>query len=117
MSDDSRGREIERDRQQAIVGELQGLDQTRALVRDAKGPGASGMRPGLATVIGLALMSDMGRAVHAGPSREKALRPSSPRERLGVGRNDPCPCGSGRKWKRCCLSMNDGRDSLAVVEP
>jgi preprotein translocase subunit SecA len=22
-----------------------------------------------------------------------------------VGRNDPCPCGSGRKYKRCC-----GRD-------
>ena len=20
-----------------------------------------------------------------------------------VGRNDPCPCGSGRKFKRCCL--------------
>ena len=20
-----------------------------------------------------------------------------------VGRNDPCPCGSGRKHKRCCL--------------
>ena len=20
----------------------------------------------------------------------------------GVGRNDPCPCGSGRKYKRCC---------------
>lgn len=19
-----------------------------------------------------------------------------------VGRNDPCPCGSGRKYKRCC---------------
>lgn len=19
-----------------------------------------------------------------------------------VGRNDPCPCGSGRKWKKCC---------------
>lgn len=19
-----------------------------------------------------------------------------------VGRNDPCPCGSGRKFKRCC---------------
>src|SRR5205085_2588383 len=24
-----------------------------------------------------------------------------------VGRNDPCPCGSGKKFKRCCL----------VVEP
>lgn len=21
-----------------------------------------------------------------------------------VGRNDPCPCGSGKKFKRCCLS-------------
>jgi hypothetical protein len=19
-----------------------------------------------------------------------------------IGRNDPCPCGSGKKWKRCC---------------
>jgi uncharacterized protein len=23
----------------------------------------------------------------------------------GVGRNDPCPCGSGRKFKRCCLPL------------
>jgi len=21
-----------------------------------------------------------------------------------VGRNDPCPCGSGKKYKRCCGS-------------
>jgi uncharacterized protein len=21
-----------------------------------------------------------------------------------TGRNDPCPCGSGRKYKKCCLS-------------
>lgn len=21
-----------------------------------------------------------------------------------IGRNDPCPCGSGRKYKRCCLT-------------
>lgn len=21
-----------------------------------------------------------------------------------VGRNEPCPCGSGRKFKKCCLS-------------
>ncbi len=20
----------------------------------------------------------------------------------GIGRNDPCPCGSGRKYKKCC---------------
>jgi Protein of unknown function (DUF1186)/SEC-C motif len=22
----------------------------------------------------------------------------------GVGRNDPCPCGSGKKFKKCCLT-------------
>ncbi|MBQ9131949.1 MAG: SEC-C domain-containing protein, partial [Clostridia bacterium] len=20
-----------------------------------------------------------------------------------VGRNDPCPCGSGKKYKNCCM--------------
>ena len=23
----------------------------------------------------------------------------------GVGRNDPCPCGSGKKFKKCCLQL------------
>jgi hypothetical protein len=26
------------------------------------------------------------------------------REAPKVGRNDPCPCGSGKKYKKCCLS-------------
>jgi preprotein translocase subunit SecA len=21
----------------------------------------------------------------------------------GTGRNDPCPCGSGKKYKKCCI--------------
>jgi hypothetical protein len=24
-----------------------------------------------------------------------------------VGRNDPCPCGSGSKYKRCCLAKHE----------
>jgi SEC-C motif-containing protein len=24
------------------------------------------------------------------------------REEEKVGRNDPCPCGSGKKYKKCC---------------
>jgi hypothetical protein len=28
----------------------------------------------------------------------------SVRRPVEVGRNEPCPCGSGRKWKRCCGS-------------
>jgi hypothetical protein len=30
-----------------------------------------------------------------------------------VGRNDPCPCGSGRKYKRCCLEIE--RAALRVA--
>ncbi len=35
---------------------------------------------------------------------EEAASQQAPVEREGdkVGRNDPCPCGSGRKFKRCC---------------
>ena len=33
----------------------------------------------------------------------RALLPSLPRRGQGVGRNAPCPCGSGRKYKQCCL--------------
>jgi len=25
-----------------------------------------------------------------------------------VGRNDPCPCGSGKKYKKCCLPKEQG---------
>lgn len=24
--------------------------------------------------------------------------------RVKVGRNSPCPCGSGRKFKKCCIT-------------
>jgi hypothetical protein len=30
----------------------------------------------------------------------------------GVGRNDPCPCGSGKKFKKCCLDRESLRPSL-----
>jgi uncharacterized protein YecA (UPF0149 family) len=25
--------------------------------------------------------------------------------RSTAGRNDPCPCGSGRKFKKCCAAL------------
>ncbi|MDR0942113.1 MAG: SEC-C domain-containing protein [Holosporales bacterium] len=24
-----------------------------------------------------------------------------------IGRNDPCPCGSGKKYKKCCFLKNN----------
>lgn len=37
------------------------------------------------------------------PSAPPAPPPSEPK----VGRNDPCPCGSKLKYKKCCLSKSD----------
>ncbi len=31
----------------------------------------------------------------------------APRSRAAVGRNDPCPCGSGRKYKKCHLPLDE----------
>ncbi|MEO9131733.1 MAG: UPF0149 family protein [Sphingomonas sp.] len=30
--------------------------------------------------------------------------PNAPAPMQKVGRNDPCPCGSGQKYKKCCLN-------------
>lgn len=36
--------------------------------------------------------------------KEASLTPTRRKEEKypGVGRNQPCPCGSGKKYKRCC---------------
>jgi uncharacterized protein YecA (UPF0149 family) len=37
--------------------------------------------------------------------RAMRVPPTAEQLRNGkVGRNDPCPCGSGKKFKRCCLT-------------
>mgnify|MGYP001563921024 CR=1 FL=1 len=33
-----------------------------------------------------------------------------------TGRNDPCPCGSGQKYKRCCLPRDDAADVARAAE-
>jgi tetratricopeptide (TPR) repeat protein len=31
------------------------------------------------------------------------------------GRNDPCPCGSGKKYKRCCLANHEQAERTALA--
>ena len=33
---------------------------------------------------------------------EKLLNPVQPAKSEKIGRNAPCPCGSGKKYKKCC---------------
>lgn len=35
--------------------------------------------------------------------KDDTWTPAPPRSEIKVGRNDPCPCGSGKKYKKCCL--------------
>ena len=35
-------------------------------------------------------------------------------EQPPVGRNDPCPCGSGKKYKKCCLAKQRQQPAQAV---
>ena len=56
----------------------------------------------------------------AGPGRAGALALRRIYETIGgngggvvkVGRNDPCPCGSGRKYKNCCEGKTAAKDAL-----
>ena len=44
---------------------------------------------------------DLAAAQRAGTAEKKVVAPivnTAPQ----VGRNDPCPCGSGKKYKKCC---------------
>lgn len=34
-----------------------------------------------------------------------------------VGRNDPCPCGSGKKYKKCCLPRDEAGKRKSVAYP
>jgi hypothetical protein len=43
------------------------------------------------------------------PNRLVPIRNAAPK----IGRNDPCPCGSGKKYKKCCLN----RPSVAIGSP
>jgi SEC-C motif/Protein of unknown function (DUF1186) len=53
----------------------------------------------------------LGGAPPEPPSRlsfyDSDLEWSDVRRAPKIGRNDPCPCGSGRKFKKCCLNQND----------
>lgn len=41
-------------------------------------------------------------ASHRGQAPSATLRAPLRRDAPRVGRNDPCPCGSGKKFKKCC---------------
>src|SRR5688572_13798241 len=35
---------------------------------------------------------------------------------MKIGRNDPCPCGSGKKYKRCCEPADRAAQAAQVTQ-
>ena len=50
-------------------------------------------------------MDELVRHMPAGKSRESLIAQGS--RNWNVGRNAPCPCGSGKKYKKCCLNRRN----------
>jgi hypothetical protein len=46
--------------------------------------------------------ADVPRARRPVPPMPRPTPPHQPERKQRVGRNDPCPCGSGKKFKMCC---------------
>lgn len=46
--------------------------------------------------------------------RSVAARQNRPVPKVKIGRNDPCPCGSGKKYKHCC--MNKPKSPIDLIE-
>ncbi len=47
--------------------------------------------------------------VMAQNNRDKYENVSFNRGKLKIGRNQPCPCGSGKKYKKCCFNVRNLR--------
>ena len=79
-----------------FVGSLWEITNT---VHESAGPVSemSGSAPAPAS-------SDGGAAMQEGAEASQATQTIEPIRNRGakVGRNDPCPCGSGKKYKKCC---------------
>ncbi|MBE6955750.1 MAG: hypothetical protein E7449_07605, partial [Ruminococcaceae bacterium] len=37
---------------------------------------------------------------------DKTVKRQPAQRKVKVGRNEPCPCGSGKKYKNCCLDKD-----------
>jgi len=103
LDDDSWRPLLEDEQQESLLEPIFafGTDQGAAWLEQAED--AAALRRSLVAGIGPALTAIHAfwqpyRAVAAKGAHAKAVAPREPK----VGRNDPCPCGSGRKYKQCC---------------
>jgi len=82
------------------VTDSEAADIRRAREQQARAQAAQQAQPATVADVFASMMSQSGRRA-AEAARQQ---PAAPVQRTApsVGRNDPCPCGSGKKYKKCC---------------
>jgi len=83
----------------AYLGSRWQLDRARTIKQEAGAP----EEPVAAGDAGRQVRAQQDAAIEA--SQQQGQTKTEPVRNLGkrVGRNDPCPCGSGKKYKACCM--------------
>jgi hypothetical protein len=79
----------------------------RKKVKELEGDPAGLMRFALEKLTGKK-MADIPQANPSLPPPSRLALPHPPASKQKVGRNDACPCGSGKKFKKCCMRSQDG---------
>jgi preprotein translocase subunit SecA len=102
-----RGRWVERAEAPRAAGpSIRAVKPQAAPLPLPSGPQEAGVLPGTGdakATRGAGIMP--GRGAGAGPRQRRAgpfKGPQPLKKEPKVGRNDPCPCGSGKKYKKCC---------------
>ena len=83
-----------REQARSLAG--QALGAIQAVLADPQAP---------ATVRLKAALAVRGGRPPAQSNTPLVIKPAAPKPAAQPGRNQPCPCGSGRKFKHCCISI------------
>ncbi|WP_152050744.1 preprotein translocase subunit SecA [Tautonia marina] len=80
------------------------LDRARSIKEDAPSTTSGGEPVGAVSADGRTMRAQQEAAI-AASQRQGETTKVEPVRKVGkkVGRNDPCPCGSGKKFKACCM--------------
>jgi preprotein translocase subunit SecA len=83
-----------------IGEEAEGTDATLDIAPPEAPTRGTAVRPEPTVHVG-GKSSSLSKAMAAGPIPGVPGTPGGSKDWSNVGRNDPCPCGSGKKFKKC----------------
>ncbi len=85
---------------------IQGADMFDSMVEDIRETTVRGVLtvvPREKPVTRVQVAKPLGEGFEDGKMKPRKVTITTVRKPATVGRNDPCPCGSGKKYKNCCM--------------